>query len=411
MEGKIIVRINQLKSSVRFKLKILSLLLLLQIIPVIQLNIVNSFNYNPTFNTPILIDEQSNLIEYTFDSIGLSLEEFQWSSLGTFSISYNKSFDLDNRGPAILLLDYSSDGDKPASPGYKIYGTFNGANYSMFISRAILSSDSSEVKQIVIPLESEGRIFGNNINFSISAENSIEAEAAGSLQILGSSKLLIGDVLQIDTFGYYQVQLFPTKWEGLSSMSGTNIRTIVQFTILNETLISQGNCDLKLKYKLTGEVTNTIYLFDQNQDAFQTTKVVLDDGSINASSAIEPILGINTFTIEMTIYSKNLWVTDFNLTFAFCYLEFEPAGQGFGFDNLVIPFFNWPDHPVVGVLLLFVWILPYSILKYRDWKKLPNEVELNNLDNEDPNNIFDPEGLATGDDHGDFDEPIPTVED
>ena len=95
---------------------------------------------------------------------------------------------------------------------------------------------------------------------------------------------------------------------------------------------------------------------------------------------------------------------DYNFTMMNCYLEVKPARTGWGFDNLVIPFFNWPAHPFIGIILLSLWIMPYSILKYREWKKDPNEISLNQLDNDDGANVLDPEGLTASDDGDDIDE-------
>ena len=47
--------------------------------------------------------------------------------------------------------------------------------------------------------------------------------------------------------------------------------------------------------------------------------------------------------------------------------------------------------------------MPYSILKYREWKKLPGEVDIQILDDDDIN-ILDPEGLTAGDDDDEFEE-------
>ncbi|NHJ04199.1 MAG: hypothetical protein EAX90_05210 [Candidatus Heimdallarchaeota archaeon] len=365
-----------------------------------QQKITNNLNVN------------DDLQEYSFSDLGLIIEPLSWSNVGTFQVGLNKTFDLMNSGPTILVIEYSSEGEKPDNPGYKISGTFNQIEYYGEISRAMILVDTPETKsQLVIPLNSSGRVFANNLNLTITAKNEIETENSGKLTVHGSSKLLIGNAIVPEEYGIYQIELYPSKLSGSTTLGGSRFQSYIQFTIFNETLISNGNYNLIFTYEYQGEITYSIFLFDEQEDAFQIKKTEISENIFNASSAIEPNLGLNIFTLELAIYSDNLWSENFNLTFTGCFLVIEPTNSGWGFDNLVIPFFNWPNYPTVGIIILSVWILPYTVLKYREWKKLPGEVEINFFEDDDSFNVLDPEGLSAGDDFDiddnfDFEEEI-----
>ena len=67
----------------------------------------------------------STLQEYKFTDLGIFSNTLTWTGVGTFDLSFNKTFDLDNIGPAILVIDFTAEGDRPESPGYQIKGEFN----------------------------------------------------------------------------------------------------------------------------------------------------------------------------------------------------------------------------------------------------------------------------------------------
>lgn len=345
-----------------------------------------------------MLKQENESIQYNFTELGLIFKPFMWSGLGSFQTSINKTFDLSNSGPVTLIIEYSTNGSKPENPGYEICGSFNQLDYSTQITRAMMQDNIEKKSQIAIPLNSSGRIFANSLNITILAKNTLNSELMGTFVLHGSSKLLVGEANILEKTGNYQLNLFPTIFSGNSYLESTRYKSYIQFTVVNETLLSESNFDLIFIYEFQGEISYSIFLLDEDKDAFPIMKTEIDTGKINASSAIVPSYGMNIFTLEFAIRSENLWSEEFNFTFTSCLLVIEPTTSGWGFDNLVIPFFNWPNHPFVGILILSVWILPYTILKYRKWKKLPGEVEINFFEDDNSFNILDPEGLSAGDD-------------
>ncbi len=358
--------------------------------------------------------EQSSVQEYTFNDLGIAINQFSWSDKGTFLLTVNKTFDLDNNGPIVLLLEFSTQGDKPDSPGYKIFGKFNQHSFETSIPRWMIASsdDHGLIKQIAIPLEGEGRLYSNYFELSVEVKNNYDAYAEGSLQILGNSKLLIGDDLLIDTYGNFSTKMYTDFLFGSTTLGGIRAYSYIQMTINNETLLSHGDYQLQFSLEIHGEVSVSLFLFDTNLQSFSMEKNQTDDYTSEITTEISPNLGVNLFTLEIAIYGENIWSSPFNVSISNVYLNVEyNENGGIGFGDLEIPFFQWPDYPIVGVLILAVWILPYSILKYRAWKKLPGEVEINFLDDEEAMNILDPEGLSVDDQDDDIDETFEFDED
>ncbi len=357
---------------------------------------------------------QSSVQEYTFLDLGITINQFDWSEKGTFQLFVNKSFDIKNDGPIVLLLEFSTQGDKPDSPGYKLIGEFNQQLFETSIPRWMIgSSDDHEViKQLAVPLEGEGRLYGNYFELTIEAKNEFDAFAEGSLQILGSSKFMVGDDLLIDAFGHFSAKMHTDFLFGSTTLGGIRAHSYIRMTINNETLLSHGLYHLQFSLEIHGEVAFSLFLFDTNEQSFSMEKNQSDDFTYDIAAEISPVLGINLYTLEIAIYGENLWSSTFNISISNVYLNVEYFEEGgFGFDDLEIHFFQWPQYPVIGIIILAIWILPYSVLKYRAWKKLPGEVEINFLDDDDAINILDPDGMSVEDQDDDIDETFEFDED
>ena len=354
--------------------------------------------------------EDSNQ-EYTFNDLGIIINQFTWSGKGTFQLFINKTFDLENNGPIVLVLEFSSTGDKPDSPGYEILGEFNQEAIDASIPRWMIESAGTN-NQIIIPLEGEGRIYSNYLEFTIEATNNYDPNADGTLQILGSSKFVIGDNLLIEDFGQFSTKMFNDNWLGTTALGGIKAHSYVHLTINNETLLSHGTYQMQFSITIQGAVSASLFLYDKNWESYSMEKNQTDEFTTDVSVEISPHLGVNLYTLETSIYSESIWSTSFNVSISTVQLNVEYTEKsGFGFGNLEIAFFTWPSYPIVGVVILALWILPYSILKYRAWKKLPGEVEINFLDDEDAINILDPEGLSVEDQDDDIDETYDFEED
>jgi len=169
---------------------------------------------------------------------------------------------------------------------------------------------------------------------------------------------------------------------------------------------------MQFSITIQGAVSASLFLYDKNWESYSMEKNQTDEFTTDVSVEISPHLGVNLYTLETSIYSESIWSTSFNVSISTVQLNVEYTEKsGFGFGNLEIAFFTWPSYPIVGVIILALWILPYSILKYRAWKKLPGEVEINFLDDEDAINILDPEGLSVDDQDDDIDETYDFEED
>ena len=374
---------------------------------------INQGSYSPIEYSPNNTI-QSTVQEYSFNDLGITINQFIWSEKGTFQLFVNKTFDINNNGPIVLLLEFSTQGDNPDSPGYKILGEFNQHSFETSIPRWMIGSSDNHgvIKQLAIPLEGEGRLYSNYFELTIEVKNEFDAFAEGSLQILGSSKLLIGDDLLVDTFGHFSAKMYTEFLFGTTTLGGIRAKSYIQMTINNETLLSYGNYQLQFSLEIHGEVAVSLFLFDTNMQSFSMEKNQTDDYTSEITSDISPVLGVNLYTLEIAVYSENIWSSTFNISILNVYLNVEYTEKsGFGFDDLEIPFFQWPSYPVVGVIILAIWILPYSVLKYRAWKKLPGEVEINFLEDDDAINIMDPEGLSVDDQDDDIDETFEFDED
>ncbi len=346
----------------------------------------------------------SNLHEYSFNDIGIFSNVLSWAGAGTFVLSINETFDFNNIGSAILVIDFTSEGDRPESPGYQVKGEFNLQPFEASITRAIIPIDNNEeIVQFAIPLSADGRIYSNHLALNISCTNEYSSSNSGILTIKETSRLFIGDVLLLENYGLFPTQVFPEKQIGTSSLSGLKLRSYLSMTIKNNSLLEHSECTLNLDILITGEVSVSLTFFDANSKAHPFEKNQTSENTIKAETHFIPVIGSNFYSIELVIYSDNLFGSDFNVTITNCNIELTETQHGFGFNDLEIPFFQWPSIPIVGVIVLFLWIMPYSILKYREWKKLPGEVDINIIDDEDIN-ILDPEGMTAGDDDDDFEE-------
>lgn len=376
------------------------------IILIVILNLLFAINTSAFTNQA----EQNNLLknstlqEYSFNEIGIFVNSLIWDGIGTFELLINKTFDLDNVGSAFLIIEFTSEGDRPESPGYTFVGEFNLQPFESTLSRSIISiDDAEEIRQFAIPLNAEGRIYSNSLILNVSCTNELSSGDSGTLTIKATSRILIGNALLLDTYGHYSAQVFPDKQSGISSLSGLRLRSYIPITIENSTLLEKSTCDLEITLQIIGEISVSLTFIDSSDTTHPFEKNETTENTLDAETQFSPTIGSNFYSIEFVIYSNNLWGSDFNVTITSCVLDFSESQNGFGFSDLEIPFFQWPSIPIVGVIILFLWIMPYSILKYREWKKLPGEVDINILDDEDIN-ILDPEGLTAGDDDDDIEE-------
>ena len=348
--------------------------------------------------------KNSTLQEYSFNDIGIFANSLIWDGKGTFELSINKTFDLNNIGPAFLILEFTSEGDRPESPGYSFAGEFNLQPFESTLSRSIIPiDDAEEIRQFAIPLNSEGRIYSNTLILNVSCTNELSSGDSGTLTIKDTSRIMIGKALLLETYGQYTGQVYPEKQSGMSSLSGLRLRSYIPITIENNTLIEKSTCDLEITLQIIGEISVSLTFFDSSDTTHPFEKNETSENTLDAETQFSPTIGSNFYSIEFVIYSNNLWGSDFNVTITSCIIDFSESQNRFGFSDLEIPFFQWPSIPIVGVVILFLWIMPYSILKYREWKKLPGEVDINILDDDDIN-ILDPEGLTAGDDDDDIEE-------
>jgi hypothetical protein len=183
-------------------------------------------------------------------------------------------------------------------------------------------------------------------------------------------------------------------------------------TIENETLVNNAEYQMQLDIQLDGDISISAVIYDESDNVGVFSKNETSETTLIATSRFQPIKGVNYCKIEITVYGGSIWSTPFNVSVTSCQIRLEESqGNGFGFGDLEIPFFQWPSIPIVGVIVLLLWAMPYSILKYREWKKLPDEVDLNIIDDEEELNILDSEGLTADDDDDDIDDTYESWDD
>jgi len=356
------------------------------------------------------ITTNSTYQEYRFAELAIFTETLEWEGIGTNQILINKTFDLNNNGPIMLVIDFTAIGHKPDSPGYIINGTFNQEAFDSIITRDMLSPyDYKEItNQIAIPINTEARIYGNTLEINVSCTNEHNAFDSGILTIEDNSRILVGNVLKLDSLGMYDIPIYPNVLIGWAGFTGIAFESFVQITIDNETLTEDTTCKIILELQCNEDVSVSLDLNDGINSPIAFSENETTEEIMVVIAEFSPKLGVNYYAVDTTIYGGELWAIEFNLTIANCYIVLEP-GSGSG--NLEIPFFQWPSIPFVGVLVLFLWIVPYSVLKYRAWKKLPDEVDMVSLDEDDDLNIFDPEGLSVDDDDDDIDDTYEIMDD
>jgi len=346
---------------------------------------------------------QSTLQEYSFTDLGINIESLSWFGIGSFELTSNKTFDFNNNGPTLLLLSFTSSGDRPDQPGFEITGEFNSFSYSATMINSIIPTDGVTVREIAIPLYDTSRIFGNYFEITITAESKHTSGVSGELTILDNSKFLVGDALAIDSNGEFSTTVYPSSVTGRTSIGGVAVYSALQLTVNNNSLIDTCEFKFTTHVEFQGDISVDLRLiaYDTTDFDFQENETVAN--GFNASVKFTPNAGSNIFLLEVLAYGPSIWSTDFNVTFTTSHLtvNYDPDGPGIDLGNLEIPFFHWPGTPVIGVVVLALWVLPYTILKYREWKKMPGEVEINVLDDDEGINIMDPEGMSSGDDYDD----------
>ncbi len=372
---------------------------------------------SPPFLEKSLHNQQSTTLqEYSFSDLGFLPPTLDWAGIGAFNSVINVTFDLPTKGPVLLIIEYSVQGDKPHSLGYHISGTFNGEFFEVLIPRARLSYiiDSNAPQQLVIPLDEPARFLQNSFSLNISCSEETSETLAGTFIVHSASKFLIGNVLILDAFGNFPVPIFPAVFKGYSTIgSGVEFKSFIQLTIENESLACHSKYQISLTLKLSKQVSVSLSIRDKNNQVVVLEKNETTKGTVVATAKLYPYLGVSVYELDLTVFSGSLWTTEFEITIEQCKLSFYKEGRLFGFDSLEIPFFIWPSAPIVGVVVLVLWFLPYSVLKYREWKKVPEEFQMAVPEEEEDNlNIFDPEGFAEdslGED--DIDDTLESLED
>ncbi|MHA1187571.1 MAG: hypothetical protein ACTSSK_11995 [Candidatus Heimdallarchaeota archaeon] len=140
---------------------------------------------------------QSTLQEYSFTDLGINIESLSWFGIGSFELTSNKTFDFNNNGPTLLLLSFTSSGDRPDQPGFEITGEFNSFSYSATMINSIIPTDGVTVREIAIPLYDTSRIFGNYFEITITAESKHTSGVSGELTILGFQRGVFNYCLSI----------------------------------------------------------------------------------------------------------------------------------------------------------------------------------------------------------------------
>jgi hypothetical protein len=351
-------------------------------------------------------ENYSTTQEYNLADLGIVIPTLEWSSTGTFQVAINRTFNLENKGPVILVLDFLHEGNRPDNPGYQFSGSFNGEPFAAVIGLHVLpeSYDKGVIKQIAIPLTDDGRIYNNQLELTISCQNTLSVLLSASFTICLSSKMVVGHSLLVTSQDSASLPVYPESWQGLSSMVGIALDTVVQFTIENESLLSKSEFIFSTNITYSGPIDLSISLFDQTNHEFYCDESDAVAGQFHASCQITPRLGSNFYRVELYVYGENIWSNPFSLTFENSTLVIQESSGGIniGFGSLEIPFFKWPTIPILGVLVLVLWIMPYTILKYREWKKEPGEVGINDLDDELFDDLAAAEGFAAGDDNDDI---------
>jgi len=237
------------------------------IILIVLLNLLFAINTSAFTNQA----EQKNLLknstlqEYSFNEIGIFVNSLIWDGIGTFELLINKTFDLDNVGSAFLIIEFTSEGDRPESPGYTFVGEFNLQPFESTLSRSIISiDDAEEIRQFAIPLNAEGRIYSNSLILNVSCTNELSSGDSGTLTIKATSRILIGNALLLDTYGHYSAQVFPDKQSGISSLSGLRLRSYIPITIENSTLLEKSTCDLEITLQIIGEISVSLTFIDSS---------------------------------------------------------------------------------------------------------------------------------------------------
>ena len=386
---------------------VISLVFIISITLSLTLSIsqINALSIKTT-NIPIQngnLIAQSTLQEYSFNDLGIVIEPLSWSGIGSFRITYNKTFDFNNNGPTLLLLSFTSTGDRPDQPGFEISGDFNAYSYSVTMINSIIPTDGVTIRELAIPLYEASRTFGNYFEITIEAESKHTSGVSGILTILDDSKFLVGDALAIETNGKYPTAVYPDTLTGKSSIGGITVYSALQLTITNTTLVDWSEFLFTTKVETQGDVDVDLRLIAYDNTDYDFIQNETETNQFDAGVKFVPSVGPNIFLIEIEIFGPDIWSNDFNVTFTSSYLAvaINPNGPNGGLSNLEIPFFHWPSTPIIGIIVLALWVLPYTILKYREWKKMPGEVEINVLDDDEGINIMDPEGMSSGDDYDD----------
>ncbi|MBN1330622.1 MAG: hypothetical protein JXA54_14205 [Candidatus Heimdallarchaeota archaeon] len=355
----------------------------------------------------------SNYATYLFSELGIFPEDLIWDGIGNFNISFTKLFDLTNTGPVVLLIEFITYDDKPSSPGYEIKGTFNQNSFKSKISNDIIPpyGDEKLLQQIAIPINTTARIYGNVLEINVSCTNDYLSRQKGTLTILASSQILVGNLLIVESFGKIPIKILPNILQSYAGIIGVKFESYIQVTFENETLMKGSNCQLIFDIVYDDDVSLTMYLIDEDERVMTFSKNETSENLFSAQVKFPSRLGIHYYKIETTVYGNDLWQTEFNITFSNSKLNIIKSSSS-GFGDLEIPFFQWPSVPIVGILVLFLWALPYSVLKYREWKKLPDEIDINVLEDDNTLNILDPEGLTIDDDESDdIDDSLGIMED
>jgi hypothetical protein len=347
-------------------------------------------------------ENNSNLKEYPLWELGFTLEPFSWSGEGYYNKSYNQEFDLQVTGSALLIINFTMVGDEPDSPGCKIIGYFNDQPFEEVISKNVLKaldSSNTETQIIAIALPGKARIFGNYLSITFEVTNEMWNTKEGTLYLSSESCLQVGDALTVKNNGSYNTKLYPNQFHAVTSITEVSLRSIFQIAIQNETFLKTSQFTFHAKVHFEGLGGLSINVKNEKQNPLDIKINETSSQELNITCDLQPSLGVNTYTIELYCYNDDLFSNHFILVFEEASIII--IGDGKSTENIYFPFFQWPSYPIVGIIILALWFLPFTILKYREWKKAPDELLINTIDKKhtlEGQDLFDPEGIASGDD-------------
>ncbi|MEA2071393.1 MAG: hypothetical protein U9O98_08895 [Asgard group archaeon] len=371
----------------------------------------NYHNRNRQSVSEKIFHQTSQQQKYPLVDLGFYLTVFNWSGEGLFQKQFTKSFSLENEGPTFLILDIKVKYYLPDDPGYYFKGSFNGDTFEKILQKSTLASttDTSDYFPFVIPLPALARRYHNNLTLIIEAENDVQGGIYGELEIQQNAYLLVGENQTIEKKGKYETKILPSQFSGKTSLIGIDFLVHTQFSIANETLLKTSDFVFSFNFVFNGKIDASFYVIgkDGNEEVFFTNKS--NDDYIAANISLLPGSGSNFLDIKITVFGESIWSTKYDFTISESCLEVIPNPDKkpiFEFGDITMSFFQWPSSTLLGICVLLLWLVPVSVLKFKDMKKGPYDVDLTDLDivDDEDINLGEPEGIAAGDDDDDFED-------